>query len=104
MALQTNTNQEFVMLSYILKTSNLWTQKISDSTNVSLVLIIRALLSLGFFVTNLALELLKSNVYFASKSSFLLEEKEITLSFAVHFPFPYLFTSGGTPFLILEYE
>lgn len=92
-----------IMQIYILKTSSLCIQGISDSTNVSLVLMMRSLLSLGFLVTNLALDVLKSNVYFSSKSSCLFEVKVITLSFVVHFPFPYLCTSGGIPFLILEY-
>ena len=89
-------------VTYILSKLIVFMNVTPDSKNLILSLTILSVWSLGDFVTNMALELVKSKVYFSSRSFCLSDENVITLFSTVHFPFPYLFTSGGVPLRVIE--
>src|SRR6218665_2032389 len=91
------------IVSYNLSKLMVFINVISDSKNLILSLTILSVWSLGDLVTNIAFELVKSKVCFSSRSFCLSEENVITLLATVHFPFPYLFTSGGVPFRMSEW-
>ena len=77
-------------------------QKTSESKNLIRVFTKRSVLSLGDLVIKRALVLLKSRVYFSSKSSSKLAENEIILFSLFHFPLAYLLTSFGSAFKFLD--